>query len=89
MPKQGVILTSSETITMESKMALFIGKDPNGLDATLQLLRDTRARTLSRREWQHVLRGYGFDLRRTTQGTTLLKLPTNVEICELPADLCA
>ncbi|HBV56187.1 MAG TPA: hypothetical protein DEF12_14290 [Rhodobacteraceae bacterium] len=74
---------------MEPMMATAFATETTGINATLQLLRDTRARTLSRREWQHVLRGYGFDLRRTLHGTTLVKLPHNQEICELPADLCA
>lgn len=58
-------------------------------DKALTVLRETRAKVLSRREWQHVLRGYGYALRQTQQGTTVLRLPHNHEICALPADLCA
>lgn len=55
----------------------------------LQVLRETRTKVLSTREWQHVLRGYGYALRKTDTGTTVLRLPHNHEICDLPADLCA
>ncbi len=55
----------------------------------LQVLRETRAKVLSTREWQHVLRGYGYALRKTDTGMTVLRLPHNHEICDLPADLCA
>ena len=66
-----------------------IGNDAALVGHTLRLLRETRARSLSRREWQHVLRGYGYDLRKTASGMEVLKLPQNIPVCDLPADLCA
>lgn len=55
----------------------------------LKVLRDTRAKALSKREWQHVLRGYGYALKADEKGITVMRLPQNQEICALPADLCA
>ena len=69
-------------------MTMINGNDIAAQNA-LRVLRETRAKVLSRREWQHVLRGYGYALRQTDAGTTVLRLPHNHEICDLPADLCA
>ena len=44
-----------------------------------------RQRCLSAREWQHRLRGYGYDLRKTDRGTMLTTLPHGVEVCAIDA----
>lgn len=69
-------------------MAMINGND-TAAQSALRILRETRAKVLSRREWQHVLRGYGYALRQTESGTMVLRLPHNHEICDLPADLSA
>lgn len=46
---------------------------------------DQRKSCLSDREWKFRLRGYGYDLSKTDNGTVLRTLPHGVEICTLDA----
>lgn len=39
--------------------------------------------SLSEREWKHRLRGYGYALRESAEGLTVMTLPHNVEVCAL------
>jgi len=44
-----------------------------------------RSRCLSTREWRHRLKGYGYDLRQTEQGTVLTTLPHGIDVCPIDA----
>lgn len=45
-----------------------------------------RRKCLSDREWQHRLKGYGYDLRKDDSCFKLVTLPHGVEVCELPLE---
>lgn len=53
----------------------------------LNLIRDEREKALSAREWQFRLRGYGYAIK-TVEGTQILtRLPKNIPVGVLPAEL--
>jgi hypothetical protein len=47
------------------------------------LLESERRKSLSEREWQHRLRGYGYGMKSRNGGRVLTLLPNNVELFEL------
>ena len=55
----------------------------------MTLVTNERERALSVREWKHRLAGYGYSVRDTENGHVLETLPHHVEVCTLPAELCA
>ena len=70
-------------------MSVIIKSDAFVTAEVLALVTRERQSALSVREWQHRLACYGYGLRDTSDGIVLETLPHHVEVCVLPAELCA
>ena len=70
-------------------MSVIIKNDAFVTAEVLTLITRERKNALSFREWTHRLAGYGYSVRETDHGKVLETLPHHVEVCVLPADLCA
>lgn len=70
-------------------MSVIIKNDAFVTAEVLALVTRERERALSFREWKHRLAGYGYSVRDTDHGSVLETLPHHVEVCILPAELCA
>lgn len=70
-------------------MSVIIKSDAFVTAEVLALITRERERALSFREWKHRLAGYGYGVRQTDHGQVLETLPHRVEVCVLPAELCA
>ncbi|ASM74027.1 MULTISPECIES: hypothetical protein [Roseobacteraceae] len=55
----------------------------------LDLIKQERAKALSKREWQHRIAGYGYGIRDTQHGQIVETLPHHVPVCTLPPELAA
>ena len=58
---------------------------PVASDEALAFALKERERCLSDREWRHRLRGYGYDVRQTSDGPVLTLLATGVTLGRLDA----
>ena len=70
-------------------MSVIVKKEVFAAAHVVDLLAKERGKALSRREWKHRIAGYGYNIRETENGSMIETLPHHVEICPLPADLCA
>lgn len=70
-------------------MPVIIKNDAFVTAEVMTLVTRERERALSVREWKHRLAGYGYSVRDTESGHVLETLPHHVEVCTLPAELCA
>jgi hypothetical protein len=57
--------------------------DASAQAQVLAIVMREKAMSLSPREWQHRLRGYGYALAETDHGTVITTLPHGVEVCAL------
>ena len=70
-------------------MSVIIKSDAFLTAGVMTLVTNERERALSVREWKHRLASYGYSVRDTENGHVLETLPHHVEVCTLPAELCA
>ena len=83
------IVSIDNTIRSDTAMTVIIKNDAFLTADVLALVTRERESALSYREWKHRLAGYGYGVRDTDHGSVLETLPHHVEVCVLPADLCA
>jgi hypothetical protein len=70
-------------------MSVIIKCDAFVTAKVLALVTRERLRALSFGEWKHRLTGYGYSFGDTDHGAVKETLPHHVEVCVLPAELCA
>lgn len=61
----------------------YTSTDPMVVAQVRDIVMRERSMSLSEREWQHRLRGYGYALRDTIEGRMITTLPHGVEVCPL------
>ncbi|UOA28863.1 hypothetical protein [Pseudosulfitobacter sp. DSM 107133] len=70
-------------------MSIFVKTDALVAAQVLELITQERSKSLSKREWQHRIAGYGYCVRDTQYGQIVETLPHHVPVCTLPVDLTA
>lgn len=70
-------------------MSILPNQDQFLSEHVIEMLTTERAKALSKREWKHRIAGYGYAIRESDTGDVLETLPHRVEVCTLPAELCA
>lgn len=70
-------------------MSIMFNQDPFITAQVFDLVLRERAKSLSTREWQHRLAGYGYAVKDTDHGQVVETLPHHVEVGVLPADVSA
>lgn len=70
-------------------MSIIVKQDAFVTAQIVELVASERAKALSPREWKHRLAGFGYGIRTTDAGQVIETLPHHVEVCPLPAELCA
>ncbi|PHQ84759.1 MAG: hypothetical protein COB65_04765 [Thalassobium sp.] len=61
----------------------FTANNPMIIAQVRDFVMSERKSCVSDREWQHRLKGYGYDLRKTAAGTVLTTLPHGRDVCTL------
>jgi len=59
---------------------------PSSANGILNLVREERAKSLSPREWQHRLAGYGYAVRETARGWIVESVVSGDFVCTMPAE---
>jgi hypothetical protein len=70
-------------------MSIISNQDQFMTAQIIELVATERSKALSKRDWKHRLAGFGYGIRETDAGDVLETLPHHVEVCTLPAELCA
>ena len=67
-------------------MSVMFNQDPFITAKVIDLVLREREQSLSAREWQHRLAGYGYAIKDTDHGQVVETLPHRVEVGVLPAE---